>query len=65
MYVMLCTRLDICYAVEIVNRYQSNQGFDHWTTVKTIPKYLRRTRNYMLVYEAKNLILTGYINFDF
>ena len=45
MYVMLCTRPDICYAVGIVSRFQSNPGFDHWVVVKHILKYLRRTRN--------------------
>ncbi|KAA0046476.1 gag/pol protein [Cucumis melo var. makuwa] len=50
MYAMLCTRTDICYAVGIVSRYQSNPGLSHWTAVKTILKYLRRTRDYMLVY---------------
>ena len=29
MYAMLCTRSDICYAVGIVSRYQSNPGLDH------------------------------------
>ncbi|KAL4038590.1 hypothetical protein IC575_002212 [Cucumis melo] len=65
MYVMLCTRPDICYAVGIVSRYQSNPGLDHWTAVKIILKYLRRTRDYMLVYGAKDLILTGYTDSDF
>ncbi|KAL0540186.1 hypothetical protein IC582_024419 [Cucumis melo] len=36
MYVMLCIKPDICYAVGIVSRYQSNLGLDHWTTVKII-----------------------------
>ncbi|KAL4025380.1 hypothetical protein IC575_013770 [Cucumis melo] len=65
MYAMLCTRPDICYAVGIVSRYQSNPGLDHWTAVKIILKYLRRTRDYMLVYGAKDLILTGYTDSDF
>ncbi|TYK28374.1 gag/pol protein [Cucumis melo var. makuwa] len=65
MYAMLCTRPGICYAVGIVNRYQSNPGLDHWTTVKIILKYLRRTRDYMLVYGGKDLILTGYTDSDF
>ena len=52
MYAMLCTRPDICYAVGIVSRFQSNPGFDHWVAVKHILKYLRRTRNYMLVYSS-------------
>ncbi|TYJ96753.1 gag/pol protein [Cucumis melo var. makuwa] len=54
-----------CYAIGIVSRYQSNPGLDHWTTVKIVLKYLRRTRDYMLVYEAKDLILIGYTDFDF
>ncbi|KAL4014035.1 hypothetical protein IC575_026225 [Cucumis melo] len=65
MYAMLCTRPDICYAVGIVSRYQSNPGLDHWTAVKIVLKYLRRTRDYMLVYGAKDLILTGYTDSDF
>ncbi|TYK29682.1 gag/pol protein [Cucumis melo var. makuwa] len=65
MYAMLCTRPDICYLVEIVSRYQSNPGRDHWTAVKNILKYLRRTKDYMLVYGSKDLILTGYTDSDF
>ena len=65
MYVMLCTRPDICYAVGIVGRYQSNPGLAHWTAVKTIFNYLRRTRDYMLVYGSKDLILVGYKDSDF
>ena len=36
MYTMLCTRLDICYAVSLVSRYQSNPGLAHWQAVKRI-----------------------------
>ncbi|TYK03714.1 gag/pol protein [Cucumis melo var. makuwa] len=65
MYAMLCTRPDICYSVGIVSRYQFKLGCDHWTTVKNILKYLRRTKDYMFVYGSKDLILTGYTNSDF
>ena len=60
MYAMLCTRPNICYAVGIVSRYQSNLGRAHWTAIKNILKYLRRMRDYMVMYGAKDLILTGY-----
>ena len=50
MYAMLCTRPDICYSVGIVSQYQSNPGPTHWEVVKHILKYLRRMRDYMLVY---------------
>ena len=65
MYAILCTRPDICYAVGIVSRFQSNPGLDHWIAVKHILKYLRRTRNYMLVYSSQDLIPTGYTDSDF
>ncbi|KAH9699146.1 hypothetical protein KPL71_024234 [Citrus sinensis] len=38
MYVMLYTRPDICFAVGMVSRYQSNPGPEHWTAVKHIMK---------------------------
>ena len=49
MYAMLCTRLDICFEVGVVSRYQSNLGLKHWTAVKHILKYLRRMKDYVLV----------------
>ena len=49
----------------MVSRYQSNAGYDHWIAVKGILKYLRRTRDYKLMYGAKDLILTGYTDSDF
>ena len=64
-YAMLCTRPDICYLVGMVSRYQSNLGLKHWQAVKHILKYLRRTRDYMLVYHSKNLIPIGYTDSDF
>ena len=65
MYAMLCTRPDICYAVGMVSRFQSNPGPDHWTAVKNILKYLRRTRNYMLVFSGIDLKMIGYTDSDF
>ena len=65
MYAMLCTRPDICYEVGIVIRYQSNPGMGHWIAVKHILKYLRRTRDYMLVYLGGDLNPIGYTDSDF
>ena len=65
MYVMLCTRPDICYAVGMINRYQSNPGSKHWIVVKHILKYLKRTRDYVLIYGSEDLTPIGYINSDF
>ena len=59
LYVMLCTRSNICYSVGIMSRYQSNSSKEHWTVVKHILKYLRRTGDYMLVYHGDELTPIG------
>ena len=63
MYAMLCTRADICFTIGIVNRYQSNPGPEHWTAVKHILMYLRRTKDYMM-YGGDELIPIGYTDSD-
>ena len=65
MYAMLCTRPDICYSVGMVSQYQSNLGLKHWQAVKHILKYLRRMRDYMLIYHSEDLIPIGYTDSDF
>ncbi|KAM1100035.1 hypothetical protein ACFX2B_006478 [Malus domestica] len=66
MYAMICTRPDIAYAVSITSRYQSNPGSEHWTAVKTVLKYLRRTKDMFLVYGgASELRVEGYTDADF
>ena len=66
MYVMLCTRPDVWLAISLAGRYQSNPGVDHWTAVKNILKYLKRTRDMFLVYGGdKELVVSGYIDASF
>uniref|UniRef100_A0A2N9HTN5 Integrase catalytic domain-containing protein n=1 Tax=Fagus sylvatica TaxID=28930 RepID=A0A2N9HTN5_FAGSY len=64
MYAMLCTRLDICFAVGIVSRYQSNPGLAHWRVVKKILQYLRGNIDHALCYHGGDLRLTGYSDAD-
>ncbi|XP_037494551.1 secreted RxLR effector protein 161-like [Jatropha curcas] len=59
------TRPDICFAVGMVSRFQSNPGREHWTAVKHIIKYLKRTRDYRLVYQSDDLVPIGYTDSDF
>ena len=65
MYAMLCTMPDICFAIGMVSRYQSDPGEEHWIVVKHIFKYLRRTRDYMLVFQDESLVPIGYTDSDF
>ena len=64
-YVMLCSRQDIYYAVGIVSRYQSYPGPKHWVAVKHILKCLQATGNYMLVCFGEELNVIWYIDSHF
>ena len=66
MYSMLCTGPDVCLAISLAGRYQSNPRVDHWTTVKNILKYLKRTRDMFLVYGGdEELVVKGYVDASF
>ncbi len=56
----------MCLAISLAGRYQSNLGGDHWTTVKNILKYLKRTKDMFLIYGGdKELVVNGYIDASF
>jgi hypothetical protein len=66
MYDMLCTRPDVSYALSMTSRYQKDPGEDHWTAVKNILKYLRRTKDLILIYgDEEHLEVTGYHDASF
>ena len=65
MSAMLCTMLDIAHALSITSRYQADPGLEHWKAVKCILKYLRRTKNLLLVYGGSSLKVEGYIDSSF
>ena len=66
MYAIMCTRPDVCLAISLAGRYQSNLGVDHWTTVKNTLKYLKRTKDMFLVYGGdKELVVNGYVDASF
>ncbi|CAL9011924.1 unnamed protein product, partial [Prunus brigantina] len=65
-YAMLCTRPDISYAMSITSRYQSNPGSEHWSAVKTVLKYLRKTKDMFIVYGGNpELLVEGNTYSDF
>lgn len=64
-YLMLCTRLDVYFTIGMMSRYRFNSRLEHWTKVKHILKYLKRMKDYILMYHCDELIFLGYINSDF
>ncbi|XP_070013746.1 secreted RxLR effector protein 161-like [Nicotiana sylvestris] len=66
MYAQTCIRPDISFAVGMLGRYQSNPGIDHWKAAKKILRYLKGTKDYMLMYRrSKHLEVVGYLDSDF
>ena len=66
MYAMICTRPDVSYALSVTSRYQADPGEGHWTAVKNILKYLRRTKDVFLVYGGdEELVVNGYTDASF
>ena len=51
----------------MTSRFQQDPGEDHWTAVKNILKYLRRTKDEFLVYGGtdEELSVTGYTDASF
>lgn len=66
MYAQTCTRLDISFAVGMLDRFQSNSRVDHWKAAKKVMKYLQGTKDYMLTFRrSDNLEVIGYSDSDF
>ena len=62
MYLSVCTRPDIAYAV---GTFSSKPGKSHWMAVKRVLRYLKGTVNYGIIFkggERKNLM--GYSDAD-
>ena len=51
-YAMLCTRPIVYPTLSLAKKYNSDLGVDHWTAVKNILKYLKRTKDMFLGYRG-------------
>jgi len=40
MFVQVCTKLNITFAIAVLGRYQSYLGIHHWKVAKNVIKYL-------------------------
>ena len=52
-YLMMCTRPDIAYAVGHAARFSQNPGKAHWSAVKRILSYLSGTLNHGILFSSK------------
>jgi hypothetical protein len=61
LYLALCTRPDLAYAIGEMSRYVNQPNEHHWRILKDVLRYIKKTRDYKLTYGTTNdLMLTGY-----
>jgi ATP-binding cassette subfamily B (MDR/TAP) protein 1 len=65
MYVMVCSRPDLSYAMSIVSRYMSNPGKEHWRAVQWIFRFLRGTADHCLQFGRTAKGLIRYVDSDY
>ncbi|KAL0313254.1 UNVERIFIED_CONTAM: Retrovirus-related Pol polyprotein from transposon TNT 1-94 [Sesamum radiatum] len=64
-YAVQCTRPYVAYALSVTSRYQACARKAHWGAIKSILKYLKRTKDMFLIYGGGELILEGYSDASF
>ena len=65
-YLMMCTRPDIAYAVGQAARFSQNPGKAHWSAVKRILSYLSGTLNHGILFSSKGRAhLVGFTDADY
>ena len=68
MYAMVCTRLDISYAVSLVSRFMGKPGLEHWNAVKWVLRYLAGSASVGLHFsksDGKGDAAKGYVDSDY
>jgi hypothetical protein len=60
MYLMLCTRPDIAYAVSFLSKFNSCHGSAHHTAVMHLLRYLLTTKDLCITYGPGPIDLTGF-----
>lgn len=64
MYVMIYTWPNLSYAVEVVSRFVSNPGQEHWKAIIWVLRYIQNSLNFDLVFSGKSVVLQGLCDVD-
>jgi transposase InsO family protein len=65
MYLSVCTRPDISFAVGVLARFMANPTTVHWQAAKGVLRYLAGTVDYGICFEGSSTTLVGYCDADF
>jgi len=65
MNAMVCLRPDISFTAGMLGRYQQKPSWIHWQAVKKVLRYLKRTRDFILVYRRSDTLeIVGFTDSD-
>lgn len=64
MYLAVCTRPDIAFAVSSLSQFNDCFSEVHWKAAKRVLRYLKGTMDYKLVYTKSGLQVSGYVDAD-
>jgi len=64
MYLSICTRPDISYAVNSLSQFNNNFGNEHWIAAKRILRYIKSTLDYDIMYTRSDNPVIGYVDTD-
>lgn len=64
MYLAICTRPDIAYAVTYLSQFNTCYDSTHWSAAKRILKYLKGTSHLGLTYKKTGRPIYGYVDAD-
>lgn len=56
MYAMVCSKLDLSYAVSVVSHFMHSPGKDHWDAMKWILHYMKGSLDKCLVFDKSKPI---------
>lgn len=65
LYLSVCTRPDIAFAVGVLSRFMSKPAQAHWTAAKGVVRYLAGTLDHGITYSGRDLKLWGFCDADY
>lgn len=64
MYLSVCSRPDISFAVSYLSQFNDCFSEEHWKAAKRVVRYLKGTVEYGLTFEKGDMQITGYADAD-
>ncbi|KAL2237883.1 UNVERIFIED_CONTAM: Retrovirus-related Pol polyprotein from transposon TNT 1-94 [Sesamum indicum] len=67
MFLMVCTRPDVAYAISCLSRYMSNPGLPHYEALKWLLRYLRGSDNIGITFSrnSEHSHLVGFVDSNY